>query len=83
MSQSLLLGIDIGTYESKGVLTTLDGKVVSHTSVPHDLILPRAGWVEHDAEKTWWGDFCLISNKLIKASQITGDQIKEIGRAHV
>lgn len=79
MSQSLLLGIDIGTYESKGVLTTLDGKVVSHTSVPHDLILPRAGWVEHDAEKTWWGDFCLISNKLIKASQITGDQIKAVG----
>jgi len=42
--QDLLLGIDIGTYESKGVLTTIAGEVVAQVAVPHKLLFPRAGW---------------------------------------
>lgn len=61
MAQDLLLGIDIGTYESKGVLTTTKGEVIAQEAIPHKLLFPRAGWAEHDPEATWWGDFCNLS----------------------
>ena len=65
MGQDLLLGIDIGTYESKGVLTTVKGEVIAQTAVAHQLLFPRAGWAEHDPELTWGGDFCTITKKLL------------------
>ena len=46
---SYLLGIDIGTYESKGVLTDFSGRVAASAATKHQLSLPRPGWVEHDA----------------------------------
>lgn len=52
----LLLGIDIGTASSKGVLATPDGTVVATQQREHRLSLPRPGWAEHDAERVWWDD---------------------------
>jgi glycerol kinase len=40
------LGIDVGTYESKGVLVDADGHVLASAARPHELIVPRAGWAE-------------------------------------
>lgn len=58
--EKLLLGIDIGTGSSKGVLTTSRGEVLAQSEQPHDLSLPRAEWAEHDAEAVWWNDFATI-----------------------
>jgi xylulokinase len=79
MGQDLLLGIDIGTYESKGVLTTAQGKVIAQAAVPHKLLFPRAGWAEHDPELTWWGDFCTLSNLLLKTEGVSPGDIKGVG----
>jgi glycerol kinase len=49
----LLLGVDIGTSSSKGVLTRPKGEVIATAVRPHELSLPRPGWAEHDAEKIW------------------------------
>jgi xylulokinase len=62
------LGIDIGTYESKGVLVAADGRVLASAARPHELIVPRAGWAEHRAEQDWWGDFVWLSQKLLADS---------------
>jgi xylulokinase len=62
----LLLGVDIGTSSSKGVLTRPDGRVVATAVRPHDLSLPRPGWAEHDAEKIWWEDFRAICAELMR-----------------
>jgi xylulokinase len=62
---SYVMGIDIGTYESKGVLVDQKGQVILSTSVPHKLEVPQQGWAEHDAEKTWWGDLREISQTLV------------------
>ena len=35
------LGIDIGTYELKGVLVDSDGHVLASAARPHELIVPR------------------------------------------
>ncbi len=62
----LLLGVDIGTGSSKGALVRPDGECVATAEWPHDTLLPRPGWVEHDAEKVWWGDFAGICAELLE-----------------
>ncbi len=60
----LLLGVDIGTASSKGVLTRPDGTIVATAQRPHQLSLPRPGWAEHDGEAVWWADFVAIAREL-------------------
>ena len=60
----LLLGVDIGTSSSKGVLVRPDGTIVATTQRPHRLSLPRPGWAEHDGETVWWADFVSIAREL-------------------
>ena len=50
----LLLGIDIGTGSTKGVLARADGEIVGTASRAHRMSLPRPGWAEMDAEAVWW-----------------------------
>ena len=68
--ERFFLGIDIGTYESKGVLTDREGRIAEQLSIPHDMENPEEGWFEHDAEKVWWHDFCRLSGALLKKSGI-------------
>src|SRR5687768_15497860 len=79
MAQEYLLGIDIGTYESKGVITTLDGEVVRTEVSPHELLIPRQGWAEHDPETAWWGDFVSIARRLLQNSGVQSQQILAVG----
>ena len=60
----LLLGVDIGTSSSKGVLARPDGTIVATAQRPHKLSLPRPGWAEHDGESVWWTDFVAIAREL-------------------
>jgi len=60
----LLLGIDIGSSSTRGVLARADGTPVAQAERRHGLSLPRPGWVEHDAEKVWWRDLCSIAREL-------------------
>ena len=60
----LLLGVDIGTSSSKGVLVRPDGTMVAIAQRPHRLSLPRPGWAEHDGEAVWWADFVAIAREL-------------------
>ena len=61
----LLLGIDIGTSSSKGVLASPNGAVIATATRPHALSLPRPGWAEHDAEAIWWADFLALCSELV------------------
>jgi len=66
MPGDLLLGVDIGTYSSKGVLCTPAGEVVASATVEHGLSLPRPGWAEHDADAVWWDDLVQICRSLLR-----------------
>lgn len=83
MAGDLLLGIDIGTYSSKGVLCTADGEVVASHVVEHGVSLPRPGWVEQDADGIWWNDTVEICRALVgdefRADQIAGVAVSAIG----
>jgi xylulokinase len=77
------LGIDIGTYESKGVLVDSDGRVLTSAARPHDLIVPRAGWAEHRAEQDWWGDFVWLTRKLLADSELDATEVKAVGASAI
>jgi len=77
MTDELLLGVDVGTASTKGVLTTRLGEIVASHEVPHELSVPRPGWAEHDAEQSWWGDFVAICRTLLASGR--GDAVRAIG----
>ena len=64
----LLLGVDIGTASSKGVLVDPDGTVLARAVREHEVSTPYPGWVEHDAERVWWADFLAITAELVRAA---------------
>jgi xylulokinase len=61
----LLLGIDIGTGSTKGVLVDTTGSVLASEAIAHTMDLPRPGWAEVDAETMWWREVCSISAALM------------------
>ncbi|GAA3738742.1 xylulokinase [Spinactinospora alkalitolerans] len=65
MATEALLGIDIGTSSSKGVLVAPDGTLIARADRPHRTSTPRPGHVEHDAESVWWADFTAIVRELL------------------
>jgi xylulokinase len=77
------LGIDIGTYESKGVLVDSEGRVLASAARPHGLIVPRAGWAEHRADEDWWGDFVWLSQRLLSESGLDASEVKAVGASAI
>ncbi|CAN5860514.1 FGGY-family carbohydrate kinase [soil metagenome] len=62
----LLLGIDVGTASTKGVLVRPDGTIVATASSAHGVSMPHPGWAEHDAEELWWNEFVSICRELLQ-----------------
>lgn len=60
------LGIDIGTYQSKGVLVDGKGNIVAESRIPHEMIVPRPGWAEHRADEDWWDNFKAITREILE-----------------
>lgn len=53
-SGTLLLGVDVGTYETKAVLVDDKGRALASARSVHRVEVPSPGFAEHDAEKSWW-----------------------------
>lgn len=83
MAQPLLLGIDVGTYSTKGVLTTAKGEVLHTHVVEHNVSLPHPGWVEQDADDIWWADVVAVCQSVTAAgfdtAEIAGVAVSAIG----
>ena len=73
MTAELLLGVDIGSYSSKGVLVTPAGEVLATETIEHDMSFPRPGWAEHDADTIWWGEFVEITRRLLSGKYTGAD----------
>ena len=69
MSEKYFLGIDIGTYETKGVIVNKNGEIIAQAAKKHEMIVPQSGWAEHRPMEDWWGDFTYVSKKLIEDSK--------------
>ncbi len=67
MRSAAVLGVDIGTSSSKGVLVDLNGTILASAVREHTVSRPQPGWVEMDAE-IWWAEFASIATELISTS---------------
>jgi xylulokinase len=78
----VLLGIDMGTASTKGVLTTPDGEILATAVRKHALSLPRPGWAEVDAEAVWWGDVVEVCRELggrLEGRSLAGLTVSGVG----
>ena len=75
---TLLLGVDIGTSHSKGVLVRPDGTLLAQTAREHATATPRPGHVEHDALAVWWADFTALTAELL-ARVPAGERVGAVG----
>ena len=77
------LGVDIGTFETKGVIVSAAGEIVAQAARPHKMQVPQPGWAEHDAEQDWWGDFVFVTRKMLADSAIPPASIAGIGASGI
>ena len=80
---SFYLGIDIGTFELKGVIVDGRGRIVATASKPHKMLVPQPGWAEHRPKQDWWGDFTYICKKLLTRSNLAPEAIRAVGTSAI
>ena len=77
------LGVDIGTFESKGVLVDGKGTIIAAAARPHEMLVPQPGWAEHRPDDDWWGDFVFITREILNSSGVSANEIKAIGTSAI
>ncbi len=75
---SYTLGVDIGTYETKGVLVNASGEIAAQAARRHQMLVPRPGWAEHNPDEDWWGDFVYVTQRILNESGINPAAIDAI-----
>jgi xylulokinase len=78
MMEPLLLGIDVGTTNTKALVATPDGKVVSQVSAGYPLLTPRPGWVEQNPDD-WWRATAQAAGQAVRQVGVPAEQIAAIG----
>lgn len=74
---SYVVGVDIGTSSSKGVLVDLTGRVVATRTSEHQVSRPFPGHVEMDAD-VWWEEFVSLSRSLVDTLG-PDDEVRAVG----
>jgi len=72
------LGIDIGTYETKGVLADEAGVIHAQAARAHKMLVPEPGWAEHRPEEDWWGAFVYICKAILQESGVKANEINGV-----
>jgi xylulokinase len=67
--REVLLGVDIGTSSSKGILVDFRGKIHATAVRSHEVSRPAQGHVEMDAA-VWWQEFIEISRELTATESV-------------
>ena len=73
-----VIGLDIGTSSTKGLLVDEEGRVVASASHPYDLLQPAPGWAEQNPED-WWEATCTVIRKLVQQAGIQPSEVKAVG----
>jgi xylulokinase len=73
-----LLGIDIGTTATKGILLHPGRGIVAEAEAPAQLISRRAGWAEEDPEE-WWRNVGEVTRKCFLKAGVGKDAVAGVG----
>jgi xylulokinase len=76
LNRPLLLGIDVGTTETKGVLLDVDRGIVGEASREATLYSEHANWAEADPEQ-WWSNVVAIVRDLLEGDR--ADDVAGVG----
>lgn len=73
-----ILGLDIGTTSTIGILIRLPDQVLAVASRPVTLRSPQAGWAEEDPDE-WWRNVCDIVPELLGTAGILPADVVAVG----
>ena len=77
---SCVIGLDIGTTSTIGILIGLPDRRLASASRPVTLQHPHAGWAEEDPAQ-WWQNVCVIVRDLLRQAGFDGSAVKAVGVA--
>lgn len=80
MTQTYVIGHDVGTGGSKGVLATTGGEIVASGFEPYPIYHPRSDWAEQDPED-WWGAVTAVTRRMMEESGIDPGRVEALGFA--
>ncbi|MDH3474514.1 MAG: FGGY-family carbohydrate kinase [Rhodospirillales bacterium] len=75
---ALLLGLDIGTTSTIGILIDTEGGIRATASRPSELVSKHPNWAEEDPA-LWWDNVCTLVPELLKSSGSAASDIVGIG----
>jgi xylulokinase len=78
MMEKYLLGLDIGTTATKGILLHPSGGIVAEAEAPAQLISRKAGWAEENPEE-WWENTGQVSRTCLQEAGIAGKDVGGVG----
>ena len=64
MTQSMFLGIDIGTSSIKAIAVSPEGRLLASADSPMAISVPRPGWSEQNPED-WWSGTCAAIRRVL------------------
>jgi xylulokinase len=67
-AERVIMGVDVGSSSTKGVLVTVDGRLLAEAERPMVISRPRPGWAEQDADGDWWSAFVAVCRELLAAT---------------
>ncbi|MGO1569163.1 MAG: glycerol kinase GlpK, partial [Brachybacterium sp.] len=73
-----IMSIDQGTTSSRAIVFDHGGQIVSTGQKEHEQILPKSGWVEHDALEIWRNTRSVVGEALTGAD-INRHQLAAVG----
>jgi xylulokinase len=74
----LILGLDVGTTATKGILLDPDAGVVAEAEAPATLRSPRAGWAEEDPEE-WWANVATVTRACLAGARAAAADVAAVG----
>ena len=73
-----LLGLDIGTTSTVGIVLDADGKTLAKATRPSELLSKRPNWAEEDPA-LWWRNSCEIVTELLSVAGIGAGDLAAVG----
>lgn len=75
---AVVLGLDIGTTSTIGILVDTDGSVLATADAPVALHSPHPGWAEQDPEQ-WWENACALCRRLLSEARLPAATVRAVG----
>lgn len=72
------LGLDIGTSSVKGLILDANGRVISQSEAPNELLSPHIGWAEQDTRR-WEQNILRVINTCLAESAIPAENVLAAG----